>query len=254
MRSWRSGNFWVSVDQRGVTIENNVGGCTLTSEGDGCSLNEFLDGKFHDVIPQQFLGEVLEEAARLSGKNLQDVLDALDRKRRKALTGYETDEDARRVAREWIELLRHTVENGPPNLWDSELVGSVAALAGKADHSRWVRPFLERMLVAASDPWILAACIEGLSPPGSPGRDGWFSIGASDRPRFGRIGEQASRPRRIARLPSCAGCGSDETTLLFIREGSRSDQSYDYYDAVAELHCASCGTFSAHVRREESRC
>jgi hypothetical protein len=254
MRSWRSGNFSVSVDERGVTIENNVGGSTLTSEGAACSLHEFLDGKFHDVIPRQFLAEMIEEAARLAGKDLQEVLDALDRTRRKAQTGYETVEEARRAEREWIELLRNTVENGPSRLWDSEFVSSVANLAGTPEHSTWARPFLERMLVATSDPWILGACIEGLSPPGSLGSEGWLVIGKSEQPRFGKIGEHGSLPRRVRRLPSCAGCGSEQTTLLFCRDGSRSDQSYDYYDVVVEVQCASCGAFSAHVRHEESRC
>ncbi len=252
MRSWRCGNFCISVDERGVGIENNVGGSTLTSEGYGCSLEEFLAGQMHDAIPADLLPEVIAEAARLAGRDLQGCLEDLERRRRKALTGYETDQEERRDRGEWIALVRTIVEGGPPELWDEELVRNAAALAGDPAHASWAQPFLERMVVSSKRSGILAACIDWLS--GGRVEDAWVSVSKAAEPRFGKINEAAALPSWISERPSCSACGSDRTSLIFCRDCARSDQSYDYLDAAAEVHCASCGGFSVHVRHSESRC
>jgi hypothetical protein len=253
MRSWRCGNLCVSVTRDGVALENNVGGSTLTSEGGGCSLEDFLDGRLHDAIPADVLPEAIEEAARLAGRNVREVLDALERRRRKAVTGFETVEEATRADSEWAALIRDTAGSTPPERCDEELARSVAGLAQKPEHAGWARPFLERALRATGNPWILAACIEGLSAPTSPPSERWVQLGVSEAPRLAGDGETATLPTWIRGLPSCPSCGSERTSLLFCRDGSRSDQSYDYRDAAAEVRCASCGAFSLHACHAESR-
>jgi hypothetical protein len=254
MRSWRSGNYCVTIDRGGVTIWNNVGGSTLTSEGSGCSLEEFLGGQLHDAIPAGFLSEMLEVAAELAGRKLEDVLGALERGPEKLEPGSENAQEAERAEREWAQLVRNTAESGPPGLWNEELVRSVAMLANEPEHSAWAQPFLERMLQASDNPSILVACIEGLTQTGSSIGEGWICIGDAQRPRFAKIGDSASLPNWVWGLPSCGQCGSAQTSLLFCREGFRSDQSYDYHNALAEAQCTSCGAFSVHICDAESRC
>jgi hypothetical protein len=240
---WRVGGVCVALDEKGVTIEDFSGGSTLTSSGGGCSLEEFLEGQLRDAIPDAIRSEVVEEATRLAPPQVRA---SLERKRREA---DEASEKVRRAEREWAALIRNIAQEGPPKLWDLELLREVTVLARLPEHVTWARPFLVHLLLVR-DPEVLGACVDGLSTPSATG---WVAVDSTDCARLGAAGERAQLPYWIRELPSCPACGNKGTALVFCQDGERRDPFYDSYDAAAEVHCAACGAFSLHVRHEESR-
>ena len=49
---------------------------------------------------------------------------------------------------------------------------------------------------------------------------------------------------------SSAACGSKQTRLVACEDSHDRDPFYDYYDATAEVQCADCGAFSAHIQEQ----